>query len=87
MLTGRDGLLVEARTALVRATGAVLVGPAGVGRTALARAVVADLPPRLFREVWITATEASGGCRSARSGNCSAAVTRPCTRLWCTTPC
>ncbi|MGC4756702.1 LuxR C-terminal-related transcriptional regulator [Micromonospora trifolii] len=60
MLTGRDGLLVEARTALVRATGAVLVGPAGVGRTALARAVVADLPPRLFREVWITATEASG---------------------------
>ncbi|MGC4811049.1 LuxR C-terminal-related transcriptional regulator [Micromonospora sp. DT228] len=59
MLTGRDGLLVEARTALVRAAGAVVVGPAGVGRTALARTAVADLPPRLFREVWITATEAS----------------------------
>ncbi|GAB3957084.1 hypothetical protein GCM10027614_71450 [Micromonospora vulcania] len=59
MLTGRDGLLAEARTALVRADGAVLLGPPGVGRTALARAVVADLPPRLFAEVWITATEAS----------------------------
>ncbi|MEU4336066.1 LuxR C-terminal-related transcriptional regulator [Micromonospora lupini] len=59
MLTGRDGLLAEARTALVRADGAVLIGPAGVGRTALARAVVADLTPRLFAAVWITATEAS----------------------------
>ncbi|MEV1314970.1 LuxR C-terminal-related transcriptional regulator [Micromonospora arborensis] len=59
MLTGRDGLLAEARTALVRASGVVLVGPAGVGRTALARAVVADLPSRLFGEAWITATEAS----------------------------
>ncbi|MFG1920097.1 LuxR C-terminal-related transcriptional regulator [Micromonospora sp. NPDC048898] len=59
MLTGRDGLLVEARAALVRAAGVVLLGPAGVGRTALARAAVADLPPRLFREVWITATAAS----------------------------
>ncbi|MEV1017864.1 LuxR C-terminal-related transcriptional regulator [Micromonospora sp. NPDC049751] len=59
MLTGRDGTLAEARAALVRADGAVLIGPAGVGRTALARAVVADLPPRLFATVWITATEAS----------------------------
>ncbi|MET8283245.1 LuxR C-terminal-related transcriptional regulator [Micromonospora sp. NPDC005174] len=59
MLTGRDGMLAQARTALVRADGAVLIGPAGVGRTALARAVVAELPPRLFAMVWITATEAS----------------------------
>ncbi|MEH1164322.1 LuxR C-terminal-related transcriptional regulator [Micromonospora sp. CPCC 205539] len=61
MLTGRDGLVVEARTALVRADGAVLIGPAGVGRTALARVVVADLPSRLFADMWITATEASKG--------------------------
>ncbi|MGN9811266.1 LuxR C-terminal-related transcriptional regulator [Micromonospora sp. BQ11] len=59
MLTGRDGLVAEARDALVRADGAVLVGPAGVGRTALARVTVADLPSRLFAEVWTTATEAS----------------------------
>ncbi|NMH95723.1 LuxR C-terminal-related transcriptional regulator [Pseudonocardia acidicola] len=56
-LTGREAELRSMAGALSRAGGVVLAGPAGVGKTRLARAALADRTPDRVR--WVAATESS----------------------------
>jgi DNA-binding NarL/FixJ family response regulator len=51
--------VIRARTAVVAGAGVVLTGAAGTGKTALARAVTADLEPERFASFWIVGTQAA----------------------------
>ncbi|MGL5818494.1 MAG: LuxR C-terminal-related transcriptional regulator [Phycicoccus sp.] len=58
MLSGRDVELAEA-TARVAERGVAILGPAGVGKTALAREVMSRLDQRRTHLAWVSATDAS----------------------------
>ena len=58
-LTGRDGELAEIEAALRTASGVLLAGPAGVGKTRLARGALTRHAAGLTR--WLTATGSAQG--------------------------
>jgi DNA-binding CsgD family transcriptional regulator len=57
VLSGRDAELANAIAALTD-RGLAVLGPAGVGKTSLARAVTVGLDPRRHHVVWLAATDA-----------------------------
>ncbi len=57
-LIGRAAEVDRAVSAVRHGSGVVLLGPAGVGKTSVARAVISRLDPRQACVVWLTATEA-----------------------------
>jgi type II secretory pathway predicted ATPase ExeA len=58
-LTGRDRELGQALSAVLAGSGVALVGPAGVGKTALATVFEQRLDPTRYAPVRVAATEAS----------------------------
>ena len=72
-----EPLLGHLEAAVRSGAGAMLVGPAGVGKTSLARAAAADLAADFTRVISVTASAAVCARCACAETSCARVATRP----------